>query len=196
MNRILIFLFFLFISSGFIAQEIVNEKHQIKINTAIEPDEKLAIEAFLDSVEYIELVKIEPTCYIDTFKFVNDSISIYRRCYAQSIFICSDCIINWDTTKTTHATKLKKEDFQHFFSITLNELPGDKFTMACYEPRHGVEFYNKNHEVISYLELCFECHGGHFSKYSPIIQGFSDENYIQLRELFKKYGLVSKHTEE
>lgn len=174
----------------------MNEKHHIKITSTVDEKDKLVIEAFLDSVEYIELVKIEPTCYIDTFKFTNDSISIHKSCYAQSIFICSDCLINWDTTKTTHAIKLNKEDFQHFFSITLNKLPGDKYTMACYEPRHGVEFYNKNNEVISYLELCFECHGGHFSNYSPIIQGFSNENYIQLRELFKEYGLVSKHSEE
>jgi hypothetical protein len=192
MNRILIFLFFLFISSGFIAQEIVNEKHYIKITSTVEQEDKLAIETFLDSVEYIELVKIEPkkTIHYDTLE--NDSIVIRYTLKLSTTLNYYEKYINWDATRFKQNTPLKEKDYTFLYNQILNKEPEIISTSTCYQPRNGILFYNKQKLAFAFLELCFECSQIRKSNNLEFIHHLTNDQFEELEVLFEKYNLITK----
>ncbi|MCW4470132.1 hypothetical protein OGH69_14235 [Flavobacterium sp. MFBS3-15] len=48
--------------------------------------------------------------------------------------------------------KLEKDLFK---AIYIDDPPTE--SAACFDPRHSILFYNKNSEIIAYIEICFMC---------------------------------------
>ncbi|MGX7666131.1 hypothetical protein [Flavobacterium pedocola] len=65
----------------------------------------------------------------------------------------------------------------------------------CYEPRNAVLFLDENNNVVSHLEICFEC-GQYYltpesiSDFNDLCKlGGCDEHQILLKEFFRKSGI-------
>ena len=192
MNRVFYIFLFLTFPFNFFAQEIVNEKHHIKITSTIEPDDKLAIEAFLDSVEYIELVKIEPKKLIHYDTLANDSIAIRYTWRLSTILNYGERNITWDTTRIKQNTILKEKDYTFLFNQVLNKELEIVSTSICYQPRNGILFYNKQKVAFAFLEVCFECSQIRKSNNLEFIHHLTNEQYEELEMLFEKYKLITK----
>ena len=179
-------------SVNFFAQEIISEKHHIKITSTVEQEDKLAIEAFLDSVEYIELVKIEPKKSIHYDTLENDSIVIRYTWKLSTTLNYYEKNINWDTTRFKQNILLKEKDYSSLFNQILNKEPEIVSTSTCYQPRNGILFYNKQKLAFAFLEICFECNQTRKSNNLEFIHHFKDEQFEELEKLFEKYDLLTK----
>ena len=42
-------------------------------------------------------------------------------------------------------------------AMVLNDTSTTNMALECYEPRHGIAWYNKNDNIEAFLEICFEC---------------------------------------
>lgn len=192
MNRVIYLFLFLTFNFNFFAQEIVNEKHDIKITSTVDEEDKLAIEAFLDSVEYIELVKIEPKKSIHYDTLANDSIVARYRWRLSSTLNYNENNITWDATRFKQNTFIKEKDYTILFNQILNKEPEIISITTCYQPRNGILFYNKNKLAFAFLEICFECSQTRKSNNLEFIHHFTNEQYEELEKLFEKYDLITK----
>lgn len=192
MNRVFYIFLFLTFSLNFFAQEIVNEKHHIKITSTVDEEDKLAIEAFLDSVEYIELVKIEPKKIIHYDTLANDSIVARYTWRLSTTLNYNEKNITWDTTRFNQNTLIKEKDYSTLFNQILNKEPEIVSTSVCYQPRNGIIFYNKQKIAFAFLEVCFECSQTRKSNNLEFIHHFTNEQYEELEKLFDKYDLITK----
>jgi hypothetical protein len=142
-----------------------------------ELDSNLTIEnLFKDSIGCIELVSLNP-------------YPVSRKGY-----YITETIIRQNGIDVSHLRTILKLDtakWAQLSAILAIPAPEVDVETLCYSPRNGIVFYSKNGEIISYLELCFECNMRRNSGIplaDPQIN-FSDEKYQKLKNLFNESGM-------
>ncbi|MDF3028313.1 MAG: hypothetical protein K0S23_2620 [Fluviicola sp.] len=78
------------------------------------------------------------------------------------------------------------------FQILISSTQNTSWTSGdCYEPRNGILFFDKNGELLAYLEICFTCSS--IKILNPFgIHSFSKDQYNDLEYIFNKKGLKTK----
>lgn len=152
-------------------------------------DEKLSFEdsvkvtKFLQQVHRIELCELGLTCYEDSVydNELNGKKPV-KKCYLIGA-IRNNSI---DHSKITKKKELKPTKLVKFLLGTLKKQ--NRAITLCYSPRNAILFYNEMGEVISYLEICFECdHIRWWNNFGLI--GFTSDQYDKLESYFSKNGL-------
>src|SRR5258706_15963109 len=107
-----------------------------------------------------------------------------------------------DTTTFIETKTLKRKEEDRLINILYNynfdpKVNKDSIvleTMVCYEPRNAVIFKNKQNEIISYFEICFQCL--QHRKPSDFRTGdFCQNKYSLLKTYFGQMGIKFGITE-
>jgi Fe-S cluster biosynthesis and repair protein YggX len=66
-------------------------------------------------------------------------------------------------------------------------------TNSCYNPRNTILFYDKNGDLIEYIDICFECLK-HTKSYEKLDEQsyWCEQQYWRLQKLFEEVGLKTK----
>ncbi|HLP54176.1 MAG TPA: hypothetical protein VK151_04070 [Fluviicola sp.] len=131
---------------------------------------------FRDSIDCIELVSL------------SGYQSSRKGYYYERTIICPNGI---DVSHLRIVRQLDTAKWQQLSTILALPAPQENMLSACYAPRNGIIFYSKSGEIVSYLELCFECNMNASSGIplaDPLIN-FSAEKYQQLKNLFNEIGM-------
>lgn len=94
-----------------------------------------------------------------------------------------------DTSRINYIIDLDPSKWNEFTNII--NCPLSNSRAACYDPRHGILFFNQEGEIISYLELCFECSVAYqigYLLYEPDFNP-SSEQFEELKKLFISVGV-------
>ena len=94
-----------------------------------------------------------------------------------------------DTSHINYIMDLDPSKWNEFTNII--NCPLTNSWAACYDPRHGILFFNQGGEIISYLELCFECSVADQIGYQLYLRDFnlSSEQFEELKKLFISVGV-------
>lgn len=134
---------------------------------------------FLSKADHIELCELKPLMVIDTI-FAGDSELIDTSYYFATI-VFEDSI---DLKRIGYKCEVSTKEVD---SILLHRNSNSQTVLSCYNPRNGVLFYNEIHQVIGYLEICFQCYGT--ADYLIPEIWLDDEQREQFKELFLREGL-------
>lgn len=169
------------IFTGF-SQEDEDEDHFKKLSF----EDSVKVTKFLQQVHHIELCELGLTCYTDSIydKELNKNKAI-KKCYPRGI-LSSKSI---DHSKIIKKKELKPTELINFILGTLDEQSNALTT--CYSPRNAILFYNDRGEIISCLEICFECYRIRWWNNFGLI-GFTADQYEKLKSYFSKNGLKTK----
>ena len=63
----------------------------------------------------------------------------------------------------------------------------DHFSTDCYNPRHAIYFFDKQHRLLNYVEVCFECDKFETSQKKFI--GIKHVDLVELKKWFKCIGI-------
>jgi hypothetical protein len=63
-------------------------------------------------------------------------------------------------------------------------------TNSCFNPRNAILFYDKNGDLIEYIDICFECLK-HTNSYEKLDNQsyWCEQKYWRLQKLFEKVGV-------
>lgn len=56
---------------------------------------------------------------------------------------------------------------------------------SCYNPRHGILFYNQENTLIGFIEICFECSQFLGAGNTPCISRFEPQNMENIKSFFR-----------
>lgn len=161
------FLFFFLSSFTLHSQEEINRFTR----------DSIRVREFLSQVDHVELCELKPICG-------------KTRCYY------AGAIRNYelDSTLLFHRRVLNNPD--DLFKTLIASTQNTTITSgSCYEPRNGILFFDKDGNLLSYLEICFTC--GSISKTRNFgIYGFNNTQYKQLETIFIKKGLRTREITE
>jgi hypothetical protein len=101
-----------------------------------------------------------------------------------------------DTTKFIETKTLKHKDENGLIDILYNYNFDPKVNrnsivlelMMCYEPRNAVLFKNSKNEIVSYMEICFECLR-HKESSNLHLGEFCEGKYTLLKNYFGRMGI-------
>lgn len=162
------------------------EEDAIEYTRKASPTDSLRIVEFLKNVHHVELCELGLTCIIDTIYDKNKlGLKAIKSCHL------SGAIKNQqiDFDKITRRKVIRHKGLFRFLIKAMNN-QSNAITL-CYNPRNAILFYNDQDEVISYLEICFEC--DHVRWLYPFgLTRFTTNQLLYLRRLFNKNGLKTK----
>lgn len=140
-------------------------------------EDSIRVSSFLSQVDHVELCELKPTCG-------------KTRCYYSGAIRNKEV----DSTLLFHRRLLNNTD--DLFKILISSIQNSTITSgSCYEPRNGILFFDKEGNLLSYLEICFTC--GSISKTRNFgIYGFSRIQYKNLETIFLKKGLRTREITE
>lgn len=137
--------------------------------------------------------------------FIKDSVScielISLRSSHTSKYYYPRSIIKPNGINAGHIrfeSRLDSSKWNQLVAIFDTAQPTENGISVCYEPRNGILFYSKNGELISYLELCFECN---MRNSTGIIRygtgpNLTYEQYNSIKNLFTESGVILPESEE
>ncbi|MCH2231402.1 MAG: hypothetical protein MK105_13780 [Crocinitomicaceae bacterium] len=134
-----------------------------------------------NNVSKIELIELKPYCSIK--KYPSRFFGIprkYESCYESSIIREESQL---DTTHIGKRIELKSTLYDSLFNI-LYDSELSTSSAACYNPRHGIIFYDINSSVIGYLEICFECNRIYSFPNTPNLGPPIRERFNELKRIF------------
>ncbi len=185
MIRILYILIF-FISIDTQSQTLRSKKHSIEIKTELDSMLMDQFSSVLENeVTSIKLVSLEPSCgmymkWIDSLSLESEE----ERCYYMTLIDFKTNEIDVERFKTI--VEINSEVVSEL--LTAMYQPKSEFEIgACYEPRHGVVFYNNQNELIGYIEICFECSQIHVFGKIPFPGQMAYEDYMRIKKIFARY---------
>lgn len=149
-------------------------------------EDSIKVARFLKQVHHIELCELGFTCYVDSIydKELNANKAV-KKCYLKGA-LNSNSI---EHSKIIKKKELKPTKLVRFLLKTLEKQSSG--ATLCYSPRNAILFYNELGEVISYLEICFECdHIKWWNNFGLI--GFTTDQYDKLESFFNKNGIKTK----
>lgn len=83
------------------------------------------------------------------------------------------------------------------FNYKLNKLSISNYSVGCYTPRNAILFLNDKNQVVSLIEICFECWGMKFSFDKGDRICGCGERFVTIKSLFAsvgiKYGIEKSH---
>lgn len=136
---------------------------------------------FFNKVSKIELIELKPYCYIH--KYRSRFLGIprkYEACHESSIIREKSEL---DSTHIGKRTVLDKTQFDNLFNLLYNsELATSR--ASCYNPRHGIIFYDTKGSIIGFLEICFECNRIYSFPDTPNLGPPVRERFNELKRLF------------
>ncbi len=99
-----------------------------------------------------------------------------------------------DTSHINYIIDLEPSKWNEFTNIINCPLTNSR--AMCYDPRHGILFFNQDGEIISYLELCFESSVAYQIGYQLYQREFnlSSEQFEELKKLFISVGVEMPET--
>ncbi len=142
---------------------------------------------FLQQVDYIELCELGLTCYVDS-AYVDDTDQrkLVKRCFLDGAIKYHK--IDYSKIICSKRSPEINSFFQVFISSTKNK---SYISGACYQPRNGIIFFDKEDLFLAYLEICFECHEiNGINNFG--LSGFTSDQYAELECLFNQNGLKTK----
>ena len=143
----------------------------------------LKAQTFFKEVDKIELVELKPYCYIQKYRsrFLGLTKK-YERCTEASIIRSNSQL---DSTHIGKRYELPKNKFDYIFDLLYNsESSNDR--AACYNPRHGIIFYDSTGNINGFLEICFECNQIYSFPETPNPGPPILEKFNELKNLFKE----------
>jgi hypothetical protein len=164
-----LFIIFLLLSRAVFAQQ-----NEIVPITGI-TNEELTFHKFMnDSVARVELISIR-------------SSSTSNNYYPRSIIKIEG--IQWNHVRLE--SRLDTSKWEQLIAVFDTKQPIETGVRLCYEPRNGILFYSKTGEILSYLELCFECN---MRRSIGLIRygngpNLTNEQYEDLKNLFIESGV-------
>lgn len=101
-----------------------------------------------------------------------------------------------DTAKFIEVKTLKRKQEDKLIDILYNynfdpKISRDSIVleeMVCYEPRNAIIFKNERKEIVSYLEICFECLK-HRRPSDLHLGDFCQDKYALLKSYFEQMGI-------
>lgn len=99
-----------------------------------------------------------------------------------------------DTAKISEYIILNKVQAESLTNILLNyNYPVTNtiqfISKSCYYPRHAILFYNKQNNLIAYLELCFSCGDFESNFEADWLDQFCSGKYVLLESFFAEAGI-------
>ena len=150
-------------------------------------EDSIKVIQFLTQVDHIELCELGLTCYTDS-AYVDDrnERKLVQRCFLQGAIGAAGV----DSSKIKKRQIAKNMDA--FFQVLIQSTRNKTYIGgACYQPRNGILFFDKENQFMAYLEICFECHeinGIH----NFGLSGFTWEQYEELECLFDQNSLKTQ----
>lgn len=175
-----------FISLSAHSQTLRSTKHSIELRTELDSILMDQFSSVLENeVKTIKLVSLEPVCSM--YMKWDDSLSLEsqeERCYFKTLINLKTNSIDVGRFKTI--VDLKPDDVSEI--LTALYQPKSEFEAgACYEPRHGIVFYNNQNELIGYIEICFACSQIHVFGKVPFPGQMAYEDYMRIKKIFARY---------
>jgi hypothetical protein len=142
-------------------------------------EDSLHLTQFLQQVDHIELCELGLTCYMDSV-YVDDSneMKLTKRCYLGGAIKSRE--VDFSKIKCRQIAKNKEDFFQVLLASTKNN---ERIMGACYQPRNGILFFDKDQKLLAYLEICFECYNINTIKKLGDLS-FIEEDFTLLENLF------------
>jgi hypothetical protein len=185
MNRLLYILLF-FISFDSHSQTLRSSKYSVEIKTDLDSMLMDQFSSVLENeVASIKLVSLKPLCGM--YMRWNDSLSLeteVERCYFKSLIDFKTNEVDVKRFKTI--VEINSEDVSKLL-LAIYQPKSDFEEGACYEPRHGIVFYNNQNALIGYIEICFECSQIHVFGKVPYPEQMAYEDYMSIKEIFAGY---------
>ncbi len=150
-------------------------------------EDSLHLTQFLQQVDHIDLCELGWTCYMDSVHVEETEEKKWmKRCYLGGAIRYP----NIDYSKID----CKKQAFnkEAFFKVLISSTNNTTFVRGmCYEPRNGILFFDKEENLLGYLEICFACSNCEtLSKLGGM--NFTSEQYVELEYLFNQNGLKTE----
>lgn len=93
-----------------------------------------------------------------------------------------------DNDKIIERIELNKKLSLELYKLYFTRNCLDTEFASCFDPRHSIVFYNKKSEIISSIEICFDC-GIKRSRGGVHPKGICRKNDDKLLTIFKKAGI-------
>ena len=75
------------------------------------------------------------------------------------------------------------------FNIGYRGLINVLYEPACFQPRNGLVFLDRNNQVLEYVAICFECEDIALSSEKIMLGEFCTQKYAYLRRYFLSLGI-------
>lgn len=168
------------------SQEIKCGKYGLPSQNNIDSSQLVQFCGFLDKeVKQINLVSLNPICWEDERR-TNSKGKPVEYCNFESVINKNDSI---EENRFKTIAKISKKDASQMLNILYQperDLPYHSMTL-CYEPRHGIAFYDSKKKLIGFIEVCFECSEIRNTSNLPKPRYLINEDYIELNNIFSKY---------
>lgn len=172
MNRILFISIFIFTATSF----SISQQNQDRGDSI-----RLEAKKFFKGVNKIELVELIPYCSIRKHRIGFLGIRIKHEYFRESTIMLDNSQL--DTTHIGNSFELCQDQFEYLFDLLYNsEISSSR--SACYNPRHGIIFYNSIGEICGYIEICFECTQMYSFPETPNLGPPESEKFEELKQLF------------
>jgi hypothetical protein len=147
-------------------------------------EDSLHLTQFLQQVHHIELCELGLTCYMDSV-YVDDSdeMKSVKRCYLAGAIKSRE--VDFSKIKCRQVATNKEDFFHVFLKSTRNT---SRIMGACYQPRNGILFFDKDQKLLAYLEICFECHNINTIKRLGSMD-FEEDDFELLENLFTAHEI-------
>ncbi len=150
-------------------------------------EDSLHLTQFLQQVDHIDLCELGWTCYMDSVHVdETEEKKWMKRCHLDGAIRYP----NIDFSKIDcKKTAFNKDDF---FKILISSTKNTTAIRGlCYEPRNGMLFYDKDKNLLGYLEICFACSNS-YTLFKLGQMSFTHEQYVELEHLFNQNGLKTE----
>ncbi|BCY29112.1 hypothetical protein [Flavobacterium okayamense] len=178
-KSISIFIFFFIISCKENSVKNQNNYH-IQINEDI--PERIVTDEMLNEIEHFfkDVSNVEIYAYFNRTHWKHEDSEDFRtfkNFKNGKVFIEEVYIRNKITLSIEQINKLK-DSFKEGYR--------DGATLACYNPRHLIVFYDNKNDIKGYIEVCFECSN---LDYSENTASFAN-SIFHMKSLLKEFGIT------
>jgi hypothetical protein len=145
---------------------------------------------FFSKVDKIELVKLKPYCD-SSLRIDHEEHDFKMRvyCFEESILQPENAHYPIDTAHIGKRYQLQSDEVDVLFNLLYIGERSNRMA-ACYEPRHGIIFYDSDGDMTGFLEICFACRRIYRLWDTPSMGPLEGKPFRDLKELFRGKGLV------
>ncbi|MFK7787346.1 MAG: hypothetical protein AB8B56_19640 [Crocinitomicaceae bacterium] len=146
---------------------------------------------FFSEVDRIELIKLEPYCETNLrIDHESGKTKEVVYCREESILHSQDPRFPIDVERVGDKYQLQSDEIDSLFNMLYIGAISHS-AASCYNPRHGIIFYNSSDSIIGFLEICFECNRIYSLPGTPNMGPLENKPFKQLKELFREKNLVN-----
>lgn len=142
---------------------------------------------FFTEVEEIELVQLKSYCLIKKRPVgIFGRMKKVRVCYNESV-MRSSSVDRIDTSHIGRSYMLNEDEHNYLFKLLYSSEPAH--ILSCYNPRHGIIFYDSTGMISGFIEICFECDQMYALPNTPNMGFTNVETFDKLKLLFEEHNL-------